>query len=128
MRLLLDTHILLSLIEHQIAGLPAGIQALLRDPNNEHHLSAGSLWEIAIKSRLGKLRLKPSLSTLPELIDSLGIAIVPIDEHHALAAVEPEPKTRDPFDRMLLAQCQIEGLQLVTTDRALVSHPAAAKP
>jgi PIN domain nuclease of toxin-antitoxin system len=126
MRLLLDTHILLSLIEGQIDDLPAPIRALLKDRDNEHHLSAASLWEIAIKSRLGKLRLKPSLSALPELIDGLGITIVPIDEHHALAAVQPAPKTRDPFDRMLLAQCQIEGLRLVTTDRALVSHPVAA--
>jgi PIN domain nuclease of toxin-antitoxin system len=68
------------------------------------------------------------LNTLPELIDGLGIVIVPVDEHHALATVEPEPKTCDPFDRMLLAQCQIEGLRLVTTDRALVSHPAAVHP
>ena len=128
MRLLLDTHVLLALIERRMANLPTGVQALLRDPDNEHHLSAASLWEIAIKSRLGKLRLRPSLNALPELLDSLGIAIVSINEHHALAAVEPEPKTRDPFDRMLLAQCQIEGLRLVTTDRALVSHPVAAKP
>jgi len=77
---------------------------------------------------LGKLRLKPNLDALPELLDSLGIAIVSINEHHALSAVEPEPKTRDPFDRMLLAQCQIEGLRLVTTDRAFVSHPVGAKP
>jgi len=126
MRLLLDTHILLVLIERRMSGLPNGIQALLKDPNNEHHLSAASLWEIAIKWRLGKLRLRPSLAILPELIDDLGIAIVPINEHHALATVAPEPKTRDPFDRMLLAQCQIEGLRLVTTDRALVSHPLAA--
>ena len=127
MRLLLDTHVLLSLIESGMGALPKGVQALLRDPDNEHHLSAASLWEIAIKSRLGKLRLRPSLSALPELLDGLGVAIISINEHHALAAVEPEPKTRDPFDRMLLAQCQIEGLRLVTTDRALVSHPAAAK-
>jgi PIN domain nuclease of toxin-antitoxin system len=127
MRLLLDTHVLLSLIESGIAALPKGVQALLRDSNNEHHQSATSLWEIAIKSRLGKFRLRPSLSALPELLDGLGIAIVSINEHHALAAVEPEPKTRDPFDRMLLAQCQIEGLRLVTTNRALVSHPAAAE-
>jgi PIN domain nuclease of toxin-antitoxin system len=46
---------------------------------------------------------------------------------HALASVEPEPATRDPFDRMLVAQCQIEGLRLLTIDRALVSHPLAAK-
>ena len=102
MRLLLDTHVLLALIERRMANLPTGVQALLRDPDNEHHLSAASLWEIAIKSRLGKLRLRPSLNALPELLDSLGIAIVSINEHHALALVEPEPKTRDPFDRMLL--------------------------
>ena len=125
----LDTHILLALIERRTAGLPTGIQTLLRDPDNEHHLSAASLWEIAIQTGvLGKLRLRPSLNALPELLDSLGIAIVPINEHHALAAVEPEPKTRDPFDRMLLVQCQIEGLRLVTTDRALVSHPVVAQP
>jgi PIN domain nuclease of toxin-antitoxin system len=79
MRLLLDTHILLALIERRMAGLPTGVQALLRHPDNEHHLSAASLWEIAIKSRLGKLRLRPSLNALPELLDSLGIAIVSIN-------------------------------------------------
>ncbi len=127
MRLLLDTHILLALIEGGMGDLTIGTQLLLRDPNNEDHLSAASLWEIAIKSRLGKLRLRPRLSALPELLRELGIAIVAINEEHALATVEPEPKTRDPFDRMLLAQCQIEGLRLVTTDRALVSHPLAVK-
>jgi len=125
MRLLLDTHILLAVVERR--SLPNSMQALLKDANNEHHLSAASLWEIAIKSRLGKLRLRPSLTDLPELLDGLGIAIVPINELHALAAVEPEPNTRDPFDRMLLAQCQIEGLRLITMDRALVSHPMAVK-
>ncbi len=127
MRLLLDTHILLALIERQMGSLPTTVQELLRDPNHEHHLSAASLWEIAIKSRLGKLRLKPNLSALPELLNGLGIGIIAINEQHALAAVEPEPRTRNPFDRMLLAQCQIEGLRLLTTDGALVSHPMAAK-
>jgi hypothetical protein len=55
-------------------------------------LSAASLWEIAIKPRLGKLRLKSSPNALLELFDNLGIAIISIDEHHVLAAVEPEPK------------------------------------
>jgi PIN domain nuclease of toxin-antitoxin system len=40
-----------------------------------------------------------------------------------LASVDPDPKTRDPFDRMLLAQCEVEGFRLLTIDRALVSHP-----
>ena len=127
MRLLLDTHVLLALIERSLDSLPAGVEAVLKDPSNEHHLSVASLWETAIKWRLGKLRLTPSLSSLPELLDGLGIKIVAINEHHALAAVAPEPMTRDPFDRMLLAQCQIENLKLVTLDRALLNHPLALK-
>jgi len=122
MRLLLDTHVLLALIEGRKGGLPAAVEALLKDADNEHHLSAASLWEIAIKWRLGKLRLTPKLSALPELLHGLGIQIVPINEHHALAAADPEPATRDPFDRMLLAQCQIEKLKLVTLDRGLHGH------
>ena len=127
MRLLLDTHIFLALIEQRTSGFGAGIRQLLADPEGEFHMSVASLWEIAIKCRLGKLRLTPDLSSLPELIVGLGIALVPISEHHALVTVEPEPETRDPFDRMLLAQCQVEDLRLVTIDRALVAHPLAAK-
>ncbi len=127
MRLLLDTHVLLALIGPGAASLPAQVAALLRDGGNEHHFSAASLWEIAVKCRLGKLKLMHELGALPELLDGLGVKIVKIDERHALASVEPEPTTRDPFDRMLLAQCQVEGLRLVTNDRALVSHPLAAR-
>lgn len=127
MRLLLDTHVLLALIDGRKAGLPNGVDALLSDPDSEHHFSAASLWEIAIKWRLGKLRLTPKLGALPELLHGLGIQIVPINEHHALAAVDPEPTTRDPFDRMLLVQCQIENLKLVTLDRSLLRHRLAVK-
>ncbi len=124
---MLDTHVLLAFVERGAAGLPAGVAALLSDERDEHHLSAASLWEIAIKCRLGKLSLTPSLAALPELVLGLGITIVAINERHAVACVEPEPMTRDPFDRMLLAQCQVEGLRLVTIDRSLVSHPLAAR-
>jgi PIN domain nuclease of toxin-antitoxin system len=95
--------------------------------DSEHYLSAASLWEIAIKWRLGKLRLTPGLSALPSLLADMGVKVIAINEHHALASVEPEPMTRDPFDRMLLAQCRVEGLRLVTIDRALVSHPLTAR-
>jgi PIN domain nuclease of toxin-antitoxin system len=126
-KLLLDTHIFLALIGDGAADLPAPIASLLRDGGSEHHLSAASLWEIAIKCRLGKLRLSICLGALPELLDGLGVKTVAIDERHALASVEPAPKTRDPFDRMLLAQCQVEGFRLLTIDRALASHPLAAR-
>jgi PIN domain nuclease of toxin-antitoxin system len=127
MRLLLDTHIFLALIGRGAASLPAAVVARLTDGGNEHHLSAASLWEIAIKSRLGKLKLTRELDALPELLGGLGIEVVAIDQRHALASVEPEPTMRDPFDRMLLAQCQVEGLRLVTLDRALASHPLAVR-
>ena len=90
---------------------------MLRDDGNEHHLSAASRWEIAIKRRLGKLKLTHELGALPELLDGLGIRIVPVDERHALDCREPEPMTRDPFDRMLLAQCQNRGIAALTIDR-----------
>ncbi len=128
MRLLLDTHIFLALIGSSSANLPAAIVVLMEDDEAESHLSAASLWEIAIKCRLGMLRLVPELDALPRILQRLGIRIVPIDERHALVAVDPEPATRDPFDWMLLARCQIEGLKLVTVDRALVSHRLAARP
>ncbi len=126
MRLLLDTHVLLAYIERGASGLPGAVAGLLMDREGEHHLSAASLWEIAIKRRLGNLKLTVGLGALPELLDGLGVKIVVIDERRALATVEQEPMTRDPFDRMLFAQCHVESLRLVTLDRALVSHPLAA--
>lgn len=127
MRVLLDTHILLAILEQQLEKFTPGIWSLLADPAGEFHASVASLWEIAIKWRLGKLQLTPGLKTLPGLLTDMGVELVPINEHHTLIAVEPEPLTRDPFDRLLLAQCQVEDLRLVTIDRALVAHPMAVK-
>ena len=127
MRLLLDTHVLLAILAQRTDGLAVAMQRLLVDSTAEFHVSAAGLWEIAIKWRLGKLQLTASLDMLPKLIRGIGAEILVINEHHVLAAVQPEPLTRDPFDRLLLAQCQIERLRLVTVDRALVSHAMAAK-
>jgi PIN domain nuclease of toxin-antitoxin system len=128
MRLLLDTHVALAIVGKKSATLPARIQPLLSDPAGDFYVSVASLWEIAIKYRLGKLQIAVGLALLPDALARTAIAILPITERHALAGVHPEPQTRDPFDRMLLAQCQVEGLKLVTVDRALSSHPAAALP
>lgn len=87
--------------------------------------SVASLWEIAIKVRLGKLDAGVELASIPSMLASFDLTICPIDHRHALTSVHPEPPTRDPFDRMLLAQCQVENLRLVTVDRALVDHPLA---
>jgi PIN domain nuclease of toxin-antitoxin system len=127
MRLLLDTHILLAILDKRTETFASSMRRLIAEPGGEFYVSVASLWEIAIKWRLGKLRLTPALHMLPDLLGGLGIELLAINEHHVLAAVEPEPLTRDPFDRLLLAQCQVEGLRLVTIDRALVSHAMAVK-
>jgi hypothetical protein len=77
LRLLLDTHVVLAIIENRTATFVPGIQRLLADRAGEFHVSVASLWEIAIKWRLGKWQLTPDLDTLPELLRAIGIAVVP---------------------------------------------------
>jgi PIN domain nuclease of toxin-antitoxin system len=127
MRLLLDTHIVVSVVNERTADLPARLREMLADPQSEFYVSVASLWEIAIKWRLGKLKLSSDLELLPNVLTSSGLELIMINEHHVLATVQPEPLTRDPFDRLLLAQCKVEELRLVTVDRALVSHIWAAR-
>jgi PIN domain nuclease of toxin-antitoxin system len=84
-----------------------------------------SLWEIAIKHRLGKLQLTSGLPALEEACRASNLRILPVLGRHALADIAPLPQTRDPFDRLLLAQATCEGMHLVTIDAALVTHPIA---
>jgi PIN domain nuclease of toxin-antitoxin system len=123
---LLDTHIFLAIIEDRIAALPLAIRKEISDPDSEFHLSVASLWEIAIKHRLGKLPLKIGLEKLSEIARHYGIALISINEVHVLQSVNPEPSTRDPFDRLLLAQCAAKNMKLVTIDAALQDHPLSA--
>lgn len=125
MKLLLDTHVLLAVARDKPGSLGPRVEAVLMNKSNELNVSVASLWEIAIKHRLGKLDIAPSLEEWPTLIASLGVAVIPVLTPHVITFVTPEPPTRDPFDRLLLAQCKIEGLRLVTIDRALFAHPYA---
>lgn len=127
MKLLLDTHVLLAVAQDRPGAFGPKVETLLLDGANELYVSVASLWEIAIKHRLGKLEISPSLDEWPDLIATLGIAVIPVITSHVLAHLDPEPPTRDPFDRLLLAQCAVAGLLLVTIDRALVDHPFAVK-
>jgi PIN domain nuclease of toxin-antitoxin system len=123
---LLDTHIFLAIIEDRVAALPVAIRRVITDPDDQYYLSVASLWEIAIKNRLGKLPLQNRLEELPEIARHFGIALISINEDHVLPSVEPEPPTRDPFDRLLLAQCLVENMKLITIDTALIDHPLSA--
>nr|WP_210314846.1 type II toxin-antitoxin system VapC family toxin [Rhizobium sp. AQ_MP] len=125
---MLDTHIALAFFGRSFRQHFPSIHALLEVGDVEGFVSAATLWEIAIKTRLGKLDIGMPLSDLPEAIASVRLQILGIEVSHVLHTLDPEPPTRDPFDRLLLAQCQVEGFELVTVDRALVDHPLAFRP
>jgi PIN domain nuclease of toxin-antitoxin system len=122
---LFDTNVILPILEDGTESLPRGIQAMIAAGDVRAYASVASLWEIAIKNRLGKLPLRMALFEIPSALDRVGFTLLVIDHRHALAELETDIATRDLFDRLLLAQCQIEGLRLVTVDRALESHPLA---
>lgn len=118
MALLLDSHIVLGLIGE---SKPSWRQI----EDEQLFVSVASLWEIAIKARQGKLELAIPLSDFEERLDGVGCTLLSVTAGQAIADVDPWPDTNDPFDRLLLAVCRVEGLRLVTRDRKLVDHPLA---
>ncbi|MGO7632472.1 type II toxin-antitoxin system VapC family toxin [Rhizobium leguminosarum] len=129
MRVLLDTHIVIAIVQRKLTDRFPDVQRVLLDAATEGFVSVASLWEIAIKTRLGKLQPGLTLDVIPAYLQGTGLTILPIDIAHVAvaAAADPEPATRDPFDRLLLAQCKVQGLQLATVDRLLVGHPLALR-
>jgi PIN domain nuclease of toxin-antitoxin system len=121
-RLLLDTQVWLwSLADPARIG-PDAMKAL-EDVDNTLILSAASSWEISIKYRLGKLPLPspPSEFILPRLQRD-GIEALPVEHHHVCAVAELPDHHRDPFDRLLIATAQLEGLPIVTADRQFLDY------
>jgi PIN domain nuclease of toxin-antitoxin system len=128
MKLLLDTHIALALVHREMSRYGASIETLVQAPEHDRVVSAATLWETAIKHRLGKLALRLPLKAIPDFLTALGVTLLAIDQRHAVEDLKVSPHTRDPFDKLLLAQCQVDGMRLVTADRALVSHPLSWQP
>lgn len=127
MRALLDTHIVLAVVRGKLDDEYPQIAQQLGDSSTESFVSVASLWEMAIKTRLGKLDPGMKLEEVAGYLEAVGVSVLPISAAHVTTAIEPEPKTRDPFDRLLLGQCMAEDLMLVTVDRALLPHPLAIK-
>lgn len=128
MRLLLDTNILIGLTPLGIPTLEERFRSVVSSRENSCFASIVCLWEVAIKSRLRKLDIGLPPHSFADYLDMSGIPLLPITREHVLADIEPEPRTRDPFDRLLLAICQVEGLRLLTRDRVLAAHPMAWRP
>jgi len=118
MRLLLDTHAFLWWVTDDERLGPAARRAVA-EPDNEVFVSAASAWEIATKQRLGKLDGVPRVSErYGELVAADGFQHLAVDHRHALRAGSYALEHRDPFDRMLAAQSELEQMPLVTRDPA----------
>ena len=116
MRILVDTHVFLWHIAGD-AKMPVTLRHALVDPSNDVFLSVAPVWEAVIKHALGKLPLPaPPAEYLPRQRDAHQIASLPIDESAMVHLAGLPPIHRDPFDRMLLAQCLQHGLTLATVD------------
>jgi PIN domain nuclease of toxin-antitoxin system len=119
MRYLIDTHVFLWWLFDD-PRLPATVRDIIAEPNNEILVSAASAWEIANKHRVGKLQAAADLvRDIPTWISRSGFAELGINVAHAQRAGSWEHEHRDPFDRMLAAQSEIEGIPLITGDRVL---------
>ena len=125
MNLLVDTHILLWW-EWRSPDLPEVARAALMDTNNRFFVSAATIWEIAIKSGLGKLSLSmPYRQWMNAAVNDLGATVLPITIDYADAQAALPPHHRDPFDRILIAQAKLENVSVVTGDTVFERYGVA---
>jgi PIN domain nuclease of toxin-antitoxin system len=121
-RLLLDTQVVLwALAGHR--RLPREARRLIDD--HEAIVSAASIWEIAIKVSIGKLEADPAAVRLA--LEPSGFDELPVTGEHAARVALLPTHHRDPFDRMLVAQCLVEGLVLLTVDGQLAPYGALVR-
>ncbi len=127
MNLLLDTHIFIWW-DSQPERLSSQAESLLHDPKNSIYLSIVSVWEMQIKQQLNKLQFhKPLFDLVENQQRSNGLKIMPIQLEHIYALDKLPLIHKDPFDRLLIAQAQIENLILVSVDAAFSHYPIVVK-
>jgi PIN domain nuclease of toxin-antitoxin system len=120
-RVLIDTHIFL-LWDQQLRRLSRPLRAAIEDEANEIVVSAATVWEIAIKRAIGKLRFdRPIVAA----VLALGFEILPVAGAHAEHAGGLPPHHNDPFDRLIIAQAYLEGMVLGTQDRRMLPYGVA---
>ena len=122
MNLLLDTHVLLWAAG--VSGrLPAPTRALIENLDNETFFSAASIWEVAIKSAQGRPGFNIDPFFLRRHLLEQGYAELAVAGDHAATTVLLPAIHKDPFDRILIAQAQTEGLTLLTADQTVARYP-----
>lgn len=113
--ILLDTHTLLWLVSAPDQVSDAA-REVIADPSREVAVSVVSAWEIAIKTRLGRLDGEPLLSAWPDIMAAMAVTELVIEASDAIMAGRLSWAHRDPFDRMIVAQAARRGLTIATRD------------
>ena len=127
MKLLLDTHAFLWWIGDD-SRLPARARKLISAERNEVFLSVASAWELAIKTKLGRMRLAEDLEGfVVRQVAVNGFQVLPIHLRHALHVATLPDHHADPFDRILVAQARIENLVLLSGDEQIARYPVAVE-
>ena len=123
MRYLLDTHAFLWW-DTNSAKLSSHVFNLMQDKNNTLYLSLVSIWEMQIKSQLGKLKLPDNLETIIDRQQRENrIQLLAIGTQHVFALTGLPNHHKDPFDRLLIAQARVENLSLITRDAKIATYP-----
>ncbi len=115
MQLLLDTHILIWFLNGD-NQLTEEIKNSIKNLDNKCYVSMASIWEIAIKTTLGKLNINISFDTLKLILIANKIEVLPIDFEHIQQLLVLPPHHTDPFDRLIIAQAISEDISIVTKD------------
>ncbi|HTR23013.1 MAG TPA: type II toxin-antitoxin system VapC family toxin [Terriglobales bacterium] len=123
MRFLVDTVVWLWSVG-EVGRLNQKARDVLADPKHELYFSAASVWEIAIKTSIGRMDLKgPPNIVVPRETQRQGLLPLQVTYTHASAVCDLPRLHGDPFDRLLVAQARCEGLSLITSDRTLGKYP-----
>lgn len=123
---MLDTHLLLW-AAGEPQRLPAKVRALLLAPANQLIFSSASLWEISIKNGLERSDFNVDPRRLWRMLLVNGYRELPVTSEHAVAVNNLPPLHKDPFDRILVAQARVEGLTLLTADKAVAKYGEGVK-
>lgn len=122
MKILLDSHILLWLAWDKKENLSPQAVELIDDPTSEIYFSLASLWEIAIKSSLGKPDFDIDVEALEQGLIQVGCRMLAIELPHILKQAQYPFIHRDPFDRLLLAQAEVENIFFMTADTMILKY------
>ncbi|ARS41082.1 hypothetical protein CA265_16030 [Sphingobacteriaceae bacterium GW460-11-11-14-LB5] len=122
MRLLLDTHIFISLINED-NGLEVSVINSIEDTKNDKFISIASLWEIIIKLNIGKLIVTRDLDEMYAVIDQFNLSVLNIQKHHFDKYLALPLIHRDPFDRLIISQALADKLILITDDQYIKNYP-----